>query len=54
MATQNGKSCEHITNFFLNLMCFLTNQNTAEVRLIKVLIVSPNVLSYSAMKSVHH
>ena len=54
MTTQNGKSWEHITIFFLNLMCFLTNPNTVEVRLIKVLIVSHNVLSYNAMKSVDH
>ena len=37
MATQNAKSCEHITNFFLNLvrMHFLANSNAAEVKLIK-------------------
>ena len=37
MATQNAKSCEHITNFFLNLvrMRFLANSNAAEVKLIK-------------------
>ena len=37
MATKNGKSCEHITNFFLNLihMHFLADPNAAEVKLIK-------------------
>ena len=37
MATQNGKSCEHITKFFLNLMRmhFFVNSNTVELKLIK-------------------
>ena len=37
MATQNGKSCEHITNAFLNLMDmrFFVDPNAAEVKLIK-------------------
>ena len=37
MATQNAKSCEHITIFFLNLvgMRFLVNSNADEVKLIK-------------------
>ena len=37
MATENGMSCEHITNFFLNLMCmrFLADTNAAEVKLIR-------------------
>ena len=45
MAQQNGKSCEHITIFFLNLlhMDLLADQNAAEVKLIP---------SLNAMKSV--
>ena len=37
MATQNAKSSEHITIFFLNLMCmrFLANSKAAVVKLIK-------------------
>ena len=38
MATQYGKSYEHITIFFLNLvrMRFLAEPNAAEVKLIKL------------------
>ena len=37
MATQDGKSCEHILIFFLNLvhMHFIVNPNAAEVKYIK-------------------
>ena len=38
MITQNGKPCEHITNFFLNLIytCLIANPKAAEVKLIPV------------------
>ena len=34
MATENGKSCEHVTNFFLNLkyVHFLADPNTVVVK----------------------
>ena len=53
MATQNGKSCEHITNFFLNLMCmrFLADPN-AQSQISLVQILRQNALSLNAMKSV--
>ena len=37
MATENRKSCEYLTNLFLNLMRmrFLADPKTAEVKLIK-------------------
>ena len=35
MATQNGKSSDHIIKYFLNLMCmhFFAEPNAAEVKL---------------------
>ena len=47
MVTQDGKSYEHITDFFLNLICMrlLANPKAAEVRLIS---------SLNAMESVGH
>ena len=42
MATQKGKSCEHITIFFLSLMhvCFLADTNAAEVKLFSLIALS--------------
>ena len=56
MVTQNGKSFEHITNFFLHLMriCFANDPKADEVTLIKSYILSHNVLSLNAKKSVGH
>ena len=55
MATQNGKSSEHMTIFFLNLMCmqFLADPN-AQSQINLVQILSQNALSLNAMKSMGH
>ena len=51
MATQNGKLCYHVNNFFLNLMsmCFLADPNAAEVIFIKSLINMTSVLPHNVV-----